>query len=95
MQAMFIVNQAVEAITEDLSLGEMVSAVSHWQTISEALGKCSSKCNEVAEPSTEKCAECLVAKLISDSNARHRSEQEGQRYIKLARELKVWIDWGA
>lgn len=87
-----ITNQTIDGIVYELSQGMMADAVSHWQVLGKAFGRCTSICDGFVELSTGKCAECLVGNLISESSAKHLSEQESQRYIEHARELNVWID---
>lgn len=94
MGPMSIINHAIGGIVHELSEGLIADAVTHWRTLGKAMGRCASVCDRHAESSAEKCAECLAGKLISESNARHLSEKESQRYIDLARELKIWVDLG-
>lgn len=92
MGAMSIINQEIVGIVYELSEGLMADAISHWQLLSKAMGRCASVCDDFTAPSTKKCADCLAGKLINKSNTRHISEEERQRHITLARELKVWVD---
>ena len=94
MGAMSVINREIVGIIYELSEGLMADAISHWQTLSKAMGRCTSVCDDFTAPSTKKCADCLVGKLINESNTRHLSEEERQRYINLSRDLKVWVDLG-
>jgi len=79
MGPLSIIHKTIGGIVYELSQGLMTDAVSHWQTLGKALGKCASVCGASVTQSTKKCADCLAEKLINEYKARHLSEEERDR----------------